>query len=116
MEISDIGNDIARFELKRDIYLTMEMAMEMVEACRQLYDGRIYRSLKIVNYKMQISEEVLTYLAGDARKELIRAEAVVVGSATLRFFGNFYMKIKRPVIKTRIFDDEAEAIAWLLKH
>lgn len=114
MEITELEGRIVRFAMKRDLYLTMETAMEMVEACRKLYDGKIYRSLKIVNYKMQLQDEVVNYLASDARKSLICAEAVVVKSPTLKMFGNFYIKIKRPKIKTRIFDDEKAAIKWLL--
>lgn len=114
MDIVALDNEIARFELTKDIFLSMEMAMEMVEACTHLYEGKLYRSLKIVRHKMQISDEVLAYLASDARKSLIKAEAVVVNSSTLKFFGNFYLKIKRPVIKTKIFDDESDAVKWLL--
>lgn len=116
MEIERLSDDIVRFKLTRDIYLTIEMAMEMVEVCKKLCPDRIYKSLKIVNYKMQLQEEVVDFLASDSRKNMISMEAVVVNSVTLKLFGNFYLKIKRPVIKTRVFDNETNALKWLKEN
>jgi hypothetical protein len=89
------------------------MAMEMVEICKKLFPDTVYKSLKVVNYKMQLQEDVVTFLASDLRKSMISMEAVVVNSTTLKLFGNFYLKIKKPAIKTKVFDNEADAIKWL---
>ena len=113
IELLDRG--IVRFEVTKDFFLDMEKAMEMVEICKKLYHNKIYKSLKIVPYKMQIQDEVLKYLSSDARKNLISMEAVVVDTATLKFLGNFYLRIRKPVIKTKIFNNENEAMAWLEK-
>lgn len=116
MEIERLDGDIVRFNLTKDVFLTLEMSMEMVEVCKKLCPDKIYKSLKIVNHKMQLQEEVVTFLASDARKSMISLEAVVVNSSTLKMFGNFYLKIKRPIIKTKVFDNEALAIKWLLEN
>ena len=87
--------------------------MEMLNICKNLFPDRAYKSLKIVHYKMTIDKDVMDFLASDARIGLIDLEAVVVNSATLKFLGNFYLKIKKPVIKTRIFDNETDAMNWL---
>ena len=64
---------------------------------------------------MQIHDEVLKYLSSDARKQMISMEAVVVDTATLKFLGNFYLKIRKPVIRTKIFSNEVDALEWLMK-
>ncbi|MCC6370659.1 MAG: hypothetical protein IT236_06635 [Bacteroidia bacterium] len=113
MEIEVVAEDIVRFKLTKDTLITMEKSMEMVNICKNLFPDRAYKSLKIVHFKMTIDKDVMDFLASDARIGLIDLEAVVVNSATLKFLGNFYLKIKKPVIKTKIFDNEAEAMNWL---
>ena len=49
------------------------------------------------------------------RQRDIRALAVVVGSPVSRLIGSFFLKLDKPVFPTRLFTDEADAIAWL-KH
>lgn len=110
-----LDNGIVRFEITKDVFLDMQKTMEMVEICKKLYHNKIYKSLKIVPYKMQIQDEVLKYLSSGARKNLISMEAVVVDTATLKFLGNFYLRIRKPVIRTKIFNNEKEAMAWLEK-
>lgn len=113
MEIEVVSEDIVRFTLTKDTLITMEKSTEMVNICKNLFPDRAYKSLKIVYYKMTIDKDVMDFLASNARVGLIDMEAVVVNSAALKFLGNFYLKIKKPVIRTKIFDSEADALTWL---
>lgn len=110
-----LEHGIVRFEITKDFYLDMDKTMEMVNICKTLYQNKIYKSLKVVPYKMQIHDDVLKYLSSDARKQMISMEAVVVDTATLKFLGNFYLKIRKPVIRTKIFNSETDALEWLMK-
>jgi hypothetical protein len=113
MVIESIEADIVKFTLTKDTIINMEKSLEMFEICKRLFPDRAYKSLKIVHHQMKIEKDVMDFLASDQRKGLISMEAVVVNSSALKFLGNFYLKIKKPVIKTRIFDSEAEATQWL---
>ena len=113
MSIEVIAEDIVRFATKHDLLINMEKAMEMYHICKELFPNRGYKSLKIVEHKMKLEQNVMNFLASDERKHLISVEAVVVNSAALKFLGNFYLKIKRPVIPTKIFDNEKQAVEWL---
>ena len=113
MEIEAIASDIVKFTLTKDTIINMEKSLEMFEICKKLFPDRAYKSLKIVHHQMKIEKDVMDFLASDQRRGLISMEAVVVNSSALKFLGNFYLKIKKPVIKTRIFDSEAEAMQWL---
>lgn len=107
-------NDIMRFTFNKNMFVTMSMALDMTERAKQLCPDRTYRSLKILHFKMQLEDEVTKYLSGDARKDMVKAEAFVITNVTLRFFANFYMKVKRPSIKSKIFNNENDAVTWLL--
>lgn len=41
------------------------------------------------------------------------AEAYVIHSLAQKILGNFYLKIDRPVVPTKLFNDYDEALTWL---
>lgn len=47
------------------------------------------------------------------RREVVSAVAIVVGNPLSRMMGNFFMNVNKPKAPTRLFDDEAAAVAWL---
>lgn len=115
MIIELVAEDVLRFNLTKDTNIDMAKTTEMFEICKRFFPNRAYKSLKIVNYHMKIDKDVMDFLASDERKGLISMEAVVVNSAALKFLGNFYLKVKRPKIKTKVFDNEGEALNWFEK-
>jgi hypothetical protein len=60
-----------------------------------------------------IEREARVHLAGPAGARLNSAVALLVGSPLSRAIGNFFVGLNRPLIPTRMFTDEAEALAWL---
>lgn len=111
-----LDNNIMRFEFTKDIFITMELTLEMIDVCKKLCPDRLYKSLKIIHHKFKIDKEVIDLFAGDSRKEIMSVEAVVLTTPALRIFANFYLRVKKPVIKTKFFDSEKEAVAWLLNN
>ncbi len=47
------------------------------------------------------------------RVDLASAVALIVGTPLSRMMGNFFLNVSKPVAATRLFDDEASAVAWL---
>jgi len=47
------------------------------------------------------------------RGDLVSAIAIVVGTPLSRLMGNFFLSVSKPTAPTRLFDDEASALAWL---
>ncbi|NYI41467.1 hypothetical protein BKA03_001586 [Demequina lutea] len=47
------------------------------------------------------------------RGNKVSAVAVIVGTPLSRMVGNFFVNVSQPVTPTRLFDDEASAVAWL---
>lgn len=50
------------------------------------------------------------------RHEVVSAVAIVVGSPLSRMMGNFFINVNKPKAPTRLFDDEAAALAWLKEY
>ena len=47
------------------------------------------------------------------RGDLVSAVALIVGTPLSRMMGNFFLTVSKPMAPTRLFDDEASALAWL---
>ncbi len=111
-----MDNNIIRFEFTKDIVVTMPSIMEIMDICKKLCPDKPYRSLKVIKHKLKIENDAVTFFASDVRKETVIVEAVVLNNAALRIFANFYLKVKKPVIKIKLFDTEQAAVTWLMQH
>jgi hypothetical protein len=114
VHIEFFEHDIMRFTFIKNIYVDMPIALHIAKCAKALCPNRAYRSLKILPFKMNLSEEVTNYLSGADRKDMVKAEAFMINNIPLRFFANFYMKVKRPALTSKIFNNEEEAVKWLL--
>lgn len=47
------------------------------------------------------------------RVDMVSAVALLVSTPLSRMMGNFFVTVNKPVAPTRLFDDEASALAWL---
>ena len=47
------------------------------------------------------------------RSDLVSAVALIVATPLSRMMGNFFLAVSKPMAPTRLFDDEASAVAWL---
>jgi hypothetical protein len=47
------------------------------------------------------------------RGDLVSAVALVVATPLSWMMGNFFLTVSKPMAPTRLFDDEASALAWL---
>lgn len=47
------------------------------------------------------------------RGDLVSAVALIVGTPLSRMMGNVFLSVSKPMAPTRLFHDEASALAWL---
>ena len=50
------------------------------------------------------------------RHEVVSAVALVVGNPLSRMMATFFINVSRPKAPTRMFEDEAAAVAWLKEY
>ncbi len=48
-----------------------------------------------------------------SRGDLVAGVALIVTTPLSRLMGNFFIAVSKPVVATRLFDDEESAVAWL---
>ncbi len=108
-----IHPDIIRYEVPKDMQVTLEVMKDLASYGESVFPSQKRKVLTVFNTNFIPSKEASDFMISSERVQKVAAEAFCINSAALRILTNFYFKIKKPVIKSRTFDDEALAIAWL---
>jgi hypothetical protein len=95
------------------VTMVLEDALAATEAMGQLTGGR--RSPLLVDAHDVGPQERPARTEFTRRGDLVSAVALVVGTPLSRMMGNFFLAVSKPVAPTRLFEDEASALAWLLE-
>jgi hypothetical protein len=85
-------------------------AKENVAAITQLAAEKRRPVLMDIRASLGIEREARAYYSS---LRSITARALLVGSPVTQVMANFFIRINKPVIPTRLFTSEAEAVAWL---
>jgi hypothetical protein len=91
--------------------MVLEDAVAAIEAMAQLTGGRRSPLLVDTHDIGPMDRSARTELV--RRGDLVSAVALIVGTPLSRLMGNFFLSVSRPMAPTRLFDDEASALAWL---
>jgi hypothetical protein len=92
---------------------TLEDAKEQIVAQRKMIDGEPLPFLMDIRPVRSLSREARAYFASAESAAVFRATALLVSSPLSRAVGNFFLGLNRPVMPTRLFTSEEEAMAWL---
>ncbi len=121
----DIKTDIA--ELKFDGQHTLEIIMlenieltilnvkQTFEKTKSITCGKkvkVILDLRGLQFTY-VPSEVMDYMAKSAFNKYQQAVAIIIEGLGQKLLGNFYTKIVKPEVKTKIFTNNEEAIAWL---
>lgn len=93
------------------IAMVLEDAVAAIEAMAQLTGGR--RSPLLVDVRELGPMDRPARMEFTRRGDLVSAVSLIVGTPLSRLMGNFFLSVSKPVAPTRLFDDEASALAWL---
>lgn len=107
-----IENGIFRariFADKVDLNIVETGVRERVKLC----GGNAFPMLSDLRKMKHVDQEARAYLAKPESTVLISAGAFLVNNQLQKLLGNFFILIDKPEIPTRLFTDEAEALAWL---
>jgi hypothetical protein len=62
------------------------------------------------------SKEARDYFGRPEMIEMVKRNAIVADSVLSKIVGNLYLMFSRPTIPTKMFTDEAAALAWLAQY
>lgn len=114
--IEKLANGIIRVQTKEDIVLKPEDLDENYKAYSTFMDVENDKGLFLVIFASNGESNIESRLkfADPTRNKIKKAEALVVGSLYQRIESNFYKSFAKPKHPVQIFNNEKEAIEWLL--
>lgn len=102
-----------RLEITRDITFTLKETKMVYDAAQQLSGGARYHMLIVIEVRFKPERDIYDFLSSDERKKRVLSEVFAMSSGMLRILYNFYVRMKKPGIPTRAFNNEADAFAWI---
>ena len=105
------SDDIVQLVWAPRTTVLLEDATAALEEMAQLTDGR--RSPLLVDMRDTGPQDRPARIEFARRGDLVSAVALVVATPLSRMMGNFFLNVSKPMAPTRLFDDEASALAWL---
>jgi hypothetical protein len=93
------------------VAMGLEDAIAAIDAMTKLTGGR--RSPLLVDTHDAGAQDRPARVEFVRRGDLVSAVALIVVTPLSRMMGNFFLNVSRPTTLTRLFDDEASALAWL---
>jgi hypothetical protein len=91
--------------------IVLEDAIAAVEAVTRLTGGRL--SPLLVDLRDASPQARSARLEFARRDDVVSAVALIVGTPLGRMMGNLFISLGKPLFPTRLFDNEASALAWL---
>lgn len=98
--------------IKTDL-VDLQVAKAAVDFRLKKYSDKAYPFLINIKQVKFVSKEARDFLASEKGCEKVSASAILINSAVESMLGNFFMRINRPLVPTRLFTDENAAIKWL---
>lgn len=93
--------------------LDVKHAKEIVAATGKLTSGNKALILNVAGKQTSATSAARDFAASQEATEFTLAEAYIVHNLAQKLIGNFYVNFHKPIIPTKIFNNENEAIKWL---
>lgn len=112
-----MGDDnIVRVYTEDSSWITLAHAKELVTALGQITGGIPHLVLKIPGRHTINDKEARAFITSGEGLQFSIAEAIVVSNMAQRTMGKIISWIDHPPKPIKVFDNEDDAIAWLLKQ
>ena len=108
-----VGHNIVENIIHDNVTIDREDVLAIKEANMSLTKGNQYAILVNAGPFSSITREARELSASKEFSEQTRAKALLVSSLGHRIVGQFYIRINKPHIKTKIFSERSAAMDWL---
>lgn len=112
MELID---EILIGEIKSEL-VDLEVAKSAVKFRLEKFGDKHYPFLINIKTVKHVTKEAREYLASKNGCEKVSASAILINSSITSMLGNFFIKINKPLVPTKLFTDKTLAIQWLSNY
>jgi hypothetical protein len=114
--ISLRSDGIMLYEIKEDYMVDVQDLKDINQAVGKIGNGGKYPNLIMMGNYTNITNEATEYSTSDENNVYTLADAFVLKSLHQKLLANLYLKINRPKIPTRFFENTVDAVEWLKKY
>lgn len=119
-----VENDLITFELEDGLiigtfnseFIDFPMVDEITKIRLELQKGEKYPLISNIRKVKNSTKEARDFMASRAGCEGVIAAAILIDSGVASMIGNFFTRISKPLVPTRLFTDEKDAKKWLAKY
>lgn len=111
--VEKIEANVIRYELSVGIEVNKDVIMSLWDIGNKLCPIGKRKILIVFNSNFSPTKEAADFMVSEERRDKTIAEALCIDSGALKLLTNFYFRIKKPIIPSRVFNDEKKALAWL---
>lgn len=113
----DKARNILFFRVKQDIEVDVPEIREMIRYAKEVAGERRHYAVIDFGASLGSTAEARAIYAADPFLQQYRiADAFLVKSLSVRLVANFFIKVTKPQVNTRLFSDEKAAVDWLLQQ
>lgn len=98
---------------KKGITIDLEDARKIAQDRITFLNGRIYPAFVDLRSVRFVTKEARNYFAQNAGIKGLKALAILVGNRLTVFIANFYLKLDKPKVPTKVFRTKEQAMNWL---
>lgn len=106
------NDSIIQIHIKEGFHGELQDAINVGDCIKKIGNDKKYPLLVIYSDFNTFSRENKEY---SAKFQLVKAHALVNSGLAFKLMGNFYLKINKPKVPTKIFNDVESAVQWLQK-
>ena len=93
--------------------LSLDDFKDITEAIKIVGKGKKCPILSVASGYINVEKEAREFSAGEEGTKYTLADAFVLHSFALKLIGNFYLKIDKPIVPTKMFTSTESATQWL---
>lgn len=98
---------------KTDLMIDLLVAKQVVQQRKEFFNNNDYPVMIFDNGVRGMNKEARDYFSSAEGSAGIKAAALILKFSFSKMFGNFLLKINKPIIPVKIFNDEKKARIWL---
>ncbi|HLK99144.1 MAG TPA: hypothetical protein VK539_01100 [Myxococcaceae bacterium] len=107
------ADGIVRVKVKPNIEISLQDAQAAIRAVSDVCGGKRCPALVDMRGLVGMDRGARLYFAGEETAKVESAAALIIESPLSKAVGNFFMGLNKPIIPTRLFTSEEEALTWL---
>ncbi len=112
LTIELIAENIVLISLKDHAYIEVEDILEAKNHNLKLTNGKEYAIILDTGDFTDVSQEARGAMASNKVEENRIATALIIDKFAQKLIGNFFLRVNKPKVPTKIFSKKEEGISW----